>query len=67
MIYGHDSKRGLQLETYSKGIDTGCFSGGKLSALVIDGISEPRVVSVECKDYRSLEREMIKASKKKEP
>ena len=67
MIYGHDSKRGLQLESYSKGIDTSCFSGGKLSALVIDGNSsrEPKLVSVDCKDYRGLEKATIKKAGKK--
>ena len=63
VIYGHDAHRGLQLEKYSKGLDTGCFKGGKLSALVIDKhsqVEEPKVVSVECKDYRQLEKDLIK-------
>lgn len=55
VIYGHDSRRGLQLTKYTKGIDTGCVKGGKLTALVIrdDGV-QPDIVSVNCKDYRAL-------------
>lgn len=62
VIYGHDSKRGLQIGTYSKGLDTGCVKGGKLTALVIDGNAKagPKVVSVPCKDYGHLDKEIIK-------
>lgn len=59
VIYGHDSRRGLQLTPYTKGLDTGCVKGGRLTALVIalddqgqGAEAEPRVVSVECRDYR---------------
>ena len=54
VIYGHDSHRGLQLEKYSKGIDTGCVSGGQLTALVFTSGANPKpeVVSVKCRDYR---------------
>ncbi|KAF7955806.1 hypothetical protein EAE96_004729 [Botrytis aclada] len=55
VIYGHDSKRGLQLEKYSMGLDTGCVKGGKLTAVVIEGgNSSPKhkVVHVKCKDGR---------------
>ncbi|KAL9130152.1 MAG: hypothetical protein Q9217_001587 [Psora testacea] len=68
IIYGHDSHRGLQLENYSKGIDTGCVKGGKLSAFIIDKNSHvvaPRVVSVECKDYRHLEKDLVRNAGKK--
>lgn len=58
VVYGHDSRRGLQLTPYTKGLDTGCVKGGRLTALVIGGdTSEERgsmTYSVECKDYRSL-------------
>ncbi|KAL9099354.1 MAG: hypothetical protein Q9163_005130 [Psora crenata] len=63
VIYGHDSHRGLQLQRYSKGIDTGCVRGGKLSALIIDKDSRvegPKVVTVGCKDYRQGNKEGIK-------
>ncbi|CAF9943263.1 MAG: hypothetical protein ALECFALPRED_010932 [Alectoria fallacina] len=59
VIYGHDSRRGLQIQKYSKGLDTGCVKGGKLSAMIIDnGVAakEPKVKSVQCKDYRELEK-----------
>lgn len=52
VIYGHDSHRGLQLEKYSKGLDTGCVKGGQLTALVISSDPKPQIVSVNCKDYR---------------
>ncbi|KAL8792981.1 MAG: hypothetical protein Q9195_004385 [Heterodermia aff. obscurata] len=54
IIYGHDSQRGLQLEKYSKGLDTGCVKGGQLTALVVSSGAnpKPKVVSVDCKDYR---------------
>lgn len=52
VVYGHDSRRGLQIEPYTKGVDTGCVRGGRLSAFVIEGGGEKiktRVVSVSCK------------------
>lgn len=58
VIYGHDSGRGLQIHRYSKGLDTGCVKGGRLSALIIDNDTmerEPNIVSVQCKDYREPE------------
>lgn len=62
IIYGHDSKRGLQIGTYSKGLDTGCVKGGRLTAMVIDGTpkTEPKIVSVPCKDYGHLDKHLIK-------
>ncbi|KAK4692254.1 hypothetical protein P7C71_g4916, partial [Lecanoromycetidae sp. Uapishka_2] len=60
VIYGHDSRRGLQLNSYSKGLDTGCVKGGKLTAMILDeqvAWKEPRLVSVQCKDYRALTKE----------
>ena len=52
VIYGHDSRRGLQIEPWTKGIDSGCIRGDKLSAFVIEGGKEKittQVVSVNCK------------------
>lgn len=57
VIYGHDSQRGLQLTKYTKGLDTGCVKGGKLTALIIqDGGKKKDMVqkirSVRCSDHR---------------
>ncbi|KAL8820085.1 MAG: hypothetical protein Q9191_007588 [Dirinaria sp. TL-2023a] len=54
VIYGHDSARGLQLAKYSKGLDTGCVKGGKLTALIFTSGNNKnaKTVSVDCKDYR---------------
>lgn len=61
VIYGHDSRRGLQLRRWTKGLDTGCVKGGKLTALIIQGGDggkmkgegvKLQVKSVQCKDYR---------------
>lgn len=55
VIYGHDSKRGLQIEKYSMGIDTGCLRGGKLSAIVIEGRHSDhkhKLYQVRCEDGR---------------
>ncbi|KAF8858783.1 Metallo-dependent phosphatase [Acephala macrosclerotiorum] len=56
VIYGHDSKRGLQVEKYSMGIDTGCQKGGQLTAVVIEGGHSDhthKIVHVNCKDSRN--------------
>jgi len=56
VIYGHDSKRGLQVEDYSFGIDTGCLRGNQLTAMVIEGghtNHKHKLVQVDCKDGRS--------------
>ncbi|KAL9586241.1 MAG: hypothetical protein Q9212_001017 [Teloschistes hypoglaucus] len=58
VIYAHDSIRGLQVYAYTKGIDTGCVKGGKLTALVItlaeNRRAQQEIVSVQCKDYRKM-------------
>jgi Calcineurin-like phosphoesterase len=54
VVYGHDSKRGLQVKKWSKGLDSGCVNGGRLTALVVGGGGKKEeLVSVKCKDYRS--------------
>lgn len=54
VVYGHDSKRGLQLRRWSKGLDTGCLKGGELTALVIEPGKgqevKQRIVQVGCRD-----------------
>jgi Calcineurin-like phosphoesterase len=39
IVFGHNSRLGLQLEASATGIDTGCVYGGQLSALVL-GVGE---------------------------
>jgi hypothetical protein len=51
VIYGHDSKSSLSLKTYTKGIDTGCVKGGKLTALIVGNGGEQNIVQVKCNDY----------------
>ena len=48
VVYGHNRKKGLNIHEYSYGLDTGCASGGKLTALVVDGKGETEIVSVKC-------------------
>ena len=55
VIYAHDARRGLQLNPYSKGLDTGCASGGRLTTLVVTIKSkkqaEQEIMSVRCQNY----------------
>lgn len=57
VIYGHDSKMGLQETKYSRGIDTACLKGGKLTAVVIGqgkkGKMYEELVHVGCPDGRA--------------
>ena len=52
VVYGHHAKAGLQIDRWSKGLDTGCVRGGKLTAMVLDARGRQEFVSVGCKDYR---------------
>jgi hypothetical protein len=56
VIYGHDSKRGLQIKPYTKGIDTGCVNGGKLTAFVIADGGVQYVKQVQCKSRYYIEK-----------
>ncbi|KAL2801111.1 Metallo-dependent phosphatase-like protein [Aspergillus keveii] len=51
VIYGHDAKSGLSLKEYTKGIDSGCVKGGKLTAYVISDGGEEKTVQVRCQNY----------------
>ena len=48
VVYGHDSKAGLRLKRWTKGLDSGCVSGGALTAMVLDARGGTDIVSVEC-------------------
>lgn len=52
VIYGHDSKTGLKLRKYTKGLDSGCVVGGQLTALVVNGHGKQKIVQVDCKGGR---------------
>lgn len=51
VIYGHDAKTGLAIRPYTKGLDSNCVKGGKLSALVVEGGGEQTLVQVKCRDH----------------
>jgi len=53
VIYGHDSRRGLNVRKYTKGLDSGCVRGGKLSALIVDAAGREKVVSVRCAAHQT--------------
>eukprot|EP00551_Chaetoceros_affinis_P008978 CAMPEP_0203671662 /NCGR_PEP_ID=MMETSP0090-20130426/7373_1 /ASSEMBLY_ACC=CAM_ASM_001088 /TAXON_ID=426623 /ORGANISM="Chaetoceros affinis, Strain CCMP159" /LENGTH=465 /DNA_ID=CAMNT_0050536775 /DNA_START=402 /DNA_END=1799 /DNA_ORIENTATION=+ len=44
VIFGHDAKRGLQIEKYAIGLDTGCTYGKQLSGIILPGKT---IVSVD--------------------
>ncbi|OAL55073.1 Metallo-dependent phosphatase [Pyrenochaeta sp. DS3sAY3a] len=50
VIYGHNRKRGLNIQDYTYGLDTGCAAGGRLTALVVDGHGKTEIVHVNCKN-----------------
>ena len=51
VIYGHDAKRGLQVHKYTKGLDSACVRGGKLTALVISAGGAQEIFQVDCQQY----------------
>ncbi|KAL2820496.1 Metallo-dependent phosphatase-like protein [Aspergillus cavernicola] len=52
VLYGHDAKSGLSLKEYTKGLDSGCVKGGKLTALVISDGGEQKTVQVRCSNHQ---------------
>ncbi|KAK9381472.1 Metallo-dependent phosphatase-like protein [Kockiozyma suomiensis] len=52
VLYGHDAKTGLAIREYSKGLDSRCYKGDYLTALVAkkdsNGRWEHEIVSVKC-------------------
>lgn len=59
VIYGHDAASSLSIRTYTKGLDTACVKGGKLTALVIEDDGKQSIVQVRCR------RDYTKGNKKK--
>ncbi|KEQ96821.1 hypothetical protein AUEXF2481DRAFT_3511 [Aureobasidium subglaciale EXF-2481] len=49
VVYGHDSPRGLNLKRWSKGLDSGCVNGDKLTAMVLNAWGQAEIVSVNCR------------------
>ncbi|KAH7355505.1 ser/Thr protein phosphatase-like protein family [Pyrenochaeta sp. MPI-SDFR-AT-0127] len=52
VIYGHNRKRGLNIQEYTYGLDTGCVNGERLTALVVDGHGKTEIVHVKCKEEK---------------
>jgi hypothetical protein len=52
VIYGHDSKRSLSIAEYTKGLDTGCVKGEKLTALVVEDGGKQTIVQVKCQKHK---------------
>ncbi|KAI8374261.1 Metallo-dependent phosphatase-like protein [Radiomyces spectabilis] len=48
VYYGHDAGRGLNLQKYTKGVDTGCVYGRKLTALEM---RSQQLTQVSCSKY----------------
>ncbi|KAJ2889039.1 hypothetical protein FB639_000206 [Coemansia asiatica] len=48
VIYGHDAGRDLNIRDFTKGLDSRCVYGGKLTAFILPG---EELVSVACKNY----------------
>ena len=46
---------GLDIRRFSKGLDSACVGGKKLTAMVItvDSPVEPKLVQVDCEEYAS--------------
>ena len=51
VIYGHDRKRGKNIQKHSMGLDSGCVSGGHLTAMVIEEGGKRHYEHVKCKGY----------------
>ncbi|KAJ5360451.1 Molybdenum cofactor biosynthesis MoeB [Penicillium concentricum] len=51
VVYGHDAATSLSIRTFTKGLDSGCVKGKKLTALVIEDGGKQSIVQVSCHDY----------------
>lgn len=52
VVYGHDASSSLSIRTFTKGLDSGCVKGGKLTAMVVEDGGKQNIVQVKCKDHR---------------
>lgn len=50
VVYGHDSKTSLAISEFTKGLDSGCVKGEKLTALVIEASGRQSLVQEKCRD-----------------
>ncbi|WYZ39442.1 hypothetical protein EsH8_III_001356 [Colletotrichum jinshuiense] len=67
VAYGHDSKKGLNIDKYTFGLDSGCVNGGELTALVIEATAEGVthvIKSVKCDKDEGKKKKKHKKSKK---
>jgi len=46
VIFGHDAVRGLQIERFAIGLDTGCLYGKKLTGIIFP---EKKIIQIEAK------------------
>ncbi|EEH42511.1 uncharacterized protein PADG_07331 [Paracoccidioides brasiliensis Pb18] len=51
VLYGHQPHSSPLLKKYTKGLDTNCVRGGKLSAMIIEDGGITSIQSVRCKNY----------------
>lgn len=50
VVYGHDANRGLQIDTYTKGLDSGCVYGRQLSAWVVSDGGKNEIIQVKSRN-----------------
>ncbi|KAJ5534255.1 hypothetical protein N7527_000509 [Penicillium freii] len=51
VVYGHDASTSLSIRTFTKGLDSGCVTGGKLTALVVEDGGKQSIVQISCHGY----------------
>ncbi|CUS09414.1 unnamed protein product [Tuber aestivum] len=55
VVYGHYAAEGLDIRRHTKGLDSNCVRGGRLSAYILEankgGRVEEDIVSVKCRNY----------------
>ncbi|TGZ83843.1 Metallo-dependent phosphatase [Ascodesmis nigricans] len=49
VVYGHYAAKGLDIRRWTKGLDSGCQKGGRLTAMVLDlETGEEEIVQIDC-------------------